>query len=123
MLTVEQVKEHAPVWINMVGNYARRRLWCLKDERSGNPGVAVFQSFRVEIGFTGRKRLITKNELSILSSDKSLAIFTQFINDSIDISIGKVFKDDKAIYDYVHPRTLLPEFLEAKVITKRNLEE
>ena len=116
MLTVEQVKEYAPAWINLAKNYAHRRLWCLKDERPGNPGVAIFQGFRIAIGDKARKEIITEVECSILLSEKSLTMFTQFINDSVDISIDKVFKDDKAIYDYVHPRTLLPEFLEVKIL-------
>ncbi len=115
MLTIEQVRENAPVMADMIRNYAFRCLWYLKNEKNGHLGIAVFQQFKVEIG-NKEGEILSQEELTRIRSDEALDRFTQFINDSGDISVDKVFKDDKAIYNYTHPRILLPDFLEPMVI-------
>jgi len=115
MLTKEQVSMKAPLRGNMKRSYAHRRLWCLKSESQGYPGIAALQGFRIEIGSKGGEEL-TQGELKKILSDEALERFTQFINNSIDILIDKVFGDGKEISEYIEPRILLPDFLEAMVI-------
>ena len=119
MLTVEQVREKAPLRGNYFRTCFQRYLYVLEDEkvRTSDPCLKVlyFRKYFVELGSRehGAKEL-SPQQVDLISSDETLNRFVQFVNSFGDISGEKIFRDGEEIDIYFRLVNGHPDFLEPR---------